>query len=381
MRARSVALVTLAFALAGACDKKGPPDEPPPPERPPRIQSSRPENLALGDAGADADASAAAAAVAELRRTKLELSPRRTPAERIVFARKRFAQLGDDALIVHDVTGFGEIVRVPLKEPRRVVELADGSLLAAGAESVARLDQREKTPQMFGRIPLFAESLMFGDRRDEYRLWVLHAFGSLLYQYAVGGDAGSVETLEFLDLEGFDQRAFCALKDGSFLYTAGDKLKRFFHGGKRWELTLTEGPEVWRLLTTRRIDQVWLARSDGRFELTQISAEGARLVRFIELKDAFDVASNDQEIAAVHVRQQPGKSRVWQLVIYDLQGKQRFVRELPPDPKLNASDDWVKLVTRDKTLALSQHAPLVAVGGPSWVSVWNTKTGTQVHPK
>lgn len=296
-----------------------------------------------------------------------------------MFGKGRLAQLGSESLVVRDTQGFAKIVEAPLDDPRRAVELADGSLLGVGSDAVVRLDRREKSVERHARIPLFAESLVFGDRRDERRVWVLHSFGSLLYQYAIGGDGGSVTTLEFLDLEGFDQRAFCALKDGSFLYTAGDKLRRFFPGGKRWELTLPEGGEVWRLLTTRRIDRVWIARSGGKLELSQITRDGVRVVDSIEIADAFDVASNDREIAVVEVRNPEGKARRWTLVVYEPSGKRRFEADLPPDLSVGAGDSWVAAITRDKTLALSTHAPLVAVGGPSWLSMWNTMTGKRVY--
>jgi hypothetical protein len=375
------------LACAAACEREPSFEPPPRPTEPAGPKASDepeiPKELRqlIGDASVGgADASAAAGAVAELRRTQLELAPRHTAAERLAFGKGRFAQLTTDALVVRDTTGFGEVVRLQLEGPRRVVELADGGLLGIGASGAVRLERGKKDPLTLGRIPLFPDSLVFGDRRDEARVWVLHSFGSLLYQYSFGGDAGAggVETLDFLDLEGFDQRAFAALKDGSFLYTAGDKLRRFFHGGKRWDLALPEGGKVWRLLTTRRIDQVWIAREGGALDLAQISATGVRVVRSVRIEHAFDVATNDKEIAAVRVQSEPGKPRRWSLAVHEPSGKLRFEAELPPEPPAGAGDSWVQAVTRDKTLALSSYAPLAAVGGPGWVAVWNTKTGKRV---
>jgi hypothetical protein len=377
MRCPRVAAVLL---IAAGCEREGPPREPPAPAQP-RDESRAVEQLQrlLGDASLDAgDASAAASAVSELRKGKLELAPRQSAAERLAFGKGRLAQLGEDALLVFDTKSFGELLRLELPQPRRVIELAGGGLLALGADSVVRLDGRGKAPERYGRIPLFPDSLVLGDRSDERRVWVLHTFGSLLYRYAMGGDAGAIETLEFLDLEGFDQAAFAALKDGSFLYTAGGKLRRFFHGGKRWELPLSEGGEVWRILTTRRIDQVWIARAGGRLELTEISATGARVVRAFEIGPAFDIASNDHELAVVEMAKADGERR-WKLAVYDASGKRRFEAALPPDPAPGAGEDWVRIVTRDKTLALSASAPLVAVGGPSALSVWNTRTGARLR--
>jgi predicted small lipoprotein YifL len=373
-------LVLAALALWAGCEREGPPREPPPPDRP-REQSQIPDQLQrlIGDASVSAaDASAAASALTELRKSKLELSPRHAAAEQLAFGRGRLAQLATDQLVVRDTAKFAELARISLPAPRRVVELADGGLLAVGGDAVVRLEPRAKDPERYGRIPLFPESLVLADRRDARRIWVLHGFGSLLYRYGVGGDAGALETLEFLDLQGFDQGAFAALKDGSFLYTAGDKLRRFFHGGKRWELALPEGGRVWRLLTTRRIDQVWIGREGGTLELAEISAGGLRIVRAMKIGSAFDVASNDHELAVVEVESGEGARR-WKLAVYDPSGKRRFEAALPGDPTPGAGEDWVGIVTRDKTLALSTYAPLVAVGGPGALSVWNTKSGARVH--
>ena len=370
------------LVVALGCEKEGPPREPPPPARPAGSEPRIPEELRglVGDASmAKADAAAAAGAIAELRRTKLELAPRKWSAERLAFGKGRLAQLGTDALVVRDTKDFGEVVRVPLEEPRRAVELADGSLLGVGASAVVRVDKKGKEIERYPRIPLFPESILFGDRRNEQRVWVLHSFGSLLYQYEIGGDAGGVTTLEFLDLEGFDQQAFAALKDGSFLYTSKAELRRFFPGGKRWELSLPEGPPVWRLLTTRRIDQVWIARGDGQLELAQIAQNGVRVVKSLKLERAFDIATNDKEIAVVHVENTEGKPRRWTLAVYDTGGKPRFEVELPGDPQVGAGDSWVSAVTRDKTVALSERSSHVAVGGPGWLGVWDTKTKKRVY--
>jgi hypothetical protein len=66
-------------------------------------------------------------------------------------------------LVVRDTSGFAELARIPLSDPRRVVELADGALFAVGSDAVVRLDERAKDPERYGRIPLFPESLVLAD--------------------------------------------------------------------------------------------------------------------------------------------------------------------------------------------------------------------------
>jgi hypothetical protein len=176
------------------------------------------------------------------------------------------------------------------------------------------LDGRARIPSASGRIR-FSESLVLADRRDERRVWVLHAFGSLLYQYGIDGDAGSVQTLEFLDLEGFDKGAFAALKDGSFLYTAGNQLIRFFPGGKRTKLALPEGASVWRLLTTRASSD--LDRACDASSISSDPAAGARVARLLELRM---FRRRQQRPGARSPSRRVTARRDWSLVVYDASG-------------------------------------------------------------
>ncbi len=366
--------VLALVALAGGCkDKPSLPDRD---QLPPRPTSSAQESPLLRiDAGA-LDGGAARKVLSELRSDKLELAARRVPAERIAFVHHRLAMLTPDALVVRDTKTWKEIANVAAVEPRRVIGLADGSVLSASKDAVTVLAPRKNETTTTSRIPLFPESVLFPDLREKRRLWVLHGFDPTLYGYEIEDD-GKLNTLDFIELKDFDLRAFTALKDGSFLYTTKKGLRRFFPGGRSVQIALPEGPDVWRLLTTRRIDQVWIARDNGRFELLSIAGKG-RVVRSLDLPSAYDVATSDLAIAILRLERGAGKKRRFSLRVVDADGKELMEQELPLGKAAGEGEDWVAKITKNRAVVLAPKEPLVAVGGPTWLSVWNFKTKKRV---
>jgi hypothetical protein len=64
-------------------------------------------------------------------------------------------------------------------------------------------------------------------------------------------------------------------------------------------------------------------------------------------------------------------------VVLDADGKERMATELPL-AGATATEDWVREITKNRSVVLSPSQPLVAVGGPTWLAVWRTQTGEQV---
>lgn len=383
-------LVVLALVLAGCDRHPDAPDEPPRPTRPAGSAKASgaapviPSGLArlLGDAGAaDAGHGAAEKALAEIRERALHLPARRVAAERLAFAKGRLAQLGDDALVVRAAESGKVGARIPVAGPRSVVGLVDGSLLVAGATGLYRLGPDAKAPDSLPRVTLFPQSLIVADRRDKTAFWVLHTIDPTLYRYELPDDSAMtlLAPSEFVPMEGYDSAAFLALADGSFVYTTKDGFRRFFPHGKQFKYAALDGPgAVWRLLRTHRQDQMWVIWSGGKAELVQLGGE-LRSVRSLSLEGTgFDVASNDDYLAEVRVEEAPGKPRKWSLVVYDNAGKKRLDVALPDDPAVPPGEDWVRILTRNRSLALAPRKPLVAVGGPDSVALWNIDSGKQL---
>ena len=379
--AASLALAALVTMASGCEDRPTRPELPTEPPAPPA--GVLPEAGAappLADAATSSQAaSAVSSATVQLREQTLTLSPQPRPRQRLVFGRNRLARLTEEAATLFETKGFTQESSLPLQHPRRAIELKDGSLLLAEAERLLHLATGAAQPESFPRVPLFAESLIFGDRIDPSVIWLCHGFDPTLYRYRLEPEATALLHLEeYFALDGTDLRGFAALKDGSFAFVDGQRLHRRFPGGRHSELALPdEGGRVWRLLPTRRVDQLWIAYEDGRLVLVQLGPR-LRKVRTLTLPTtAFDIAANDRYVVVVVLSQSPGHLRRWSLVGMDNQGKQVLTVELPND-HATSGPDWVAAVTRNKEVSVSRWAPLVAVGGPSWLGVWHLKSGRQL---
>jgi hypothetical protein len=328
---------------------------------------------------ADPRASPASSALIALREFQLELKPRRFPAQRLAFAGGRIARLAQEAVVVVDTSDFASELTFFVRGPQRVISLKDGSLAVVAETEVLRLPVGAQQPESYARVPLFAETLLFPDRRQATRVWLLHGFDPTLYGHRLEAATSKLPAPEsFHPLRQFDHRAFAAIKDGSFVYTSGDKLHRFFPEGKQQEYRLPphQAP-IWRILPTRRIDRCWLAYRDGQLALVQLGRR-LRVVRTFQISFvAFDATSNDRHLAFIRLEQQPHRPRQWSLVLVDQHGKQQHSFALPADAT-SAEPDWAKRVTQDKCVALARRAPLVAVGGSAELRVWNLRTGA-VH--
>lgn len=364
--------------LALACDDNRPPrpDRPEKPEEAVAFDATTPTSSAV-PAGSGAEAF-----VQQLRNQKLDISARRSPTQRIAFGRTTLAQLTETGLVLRDTKAFQETTKVSVTGPRRLATLADGSLLVVSESSVQRLPRDPKKNQTFSRIPLFVDSVVFPDRRKERQLWVFHGIDTTLYPYSLT-EEGKLDMLDFLELAEFDKSGITLLKDGSFVYTAKTKLKRFYPGGKTWTLDLTSGADVWRILTTRRLDELWLARSDGQLELLRISENSLQVVRRLNAKGAFDIASNDSELAILKLESPTGAdggtaTRVWKLSVLDGDGKEKMSQTLPFNPAPGSGESWVREVTKNRAVVLSSYGPYVAVGGPDEVTVFDYRSGAKV---
>lgn len=386
-------LPLLALAAIAGCHDKGPPDKPGLPPRSPRLSGSLspavpsglPPDLAklLADGGARHDGGADKLAQKEIERIrehKLTLTARNVPEQRIAFGRSSLGQLTSDALIVRDDKTWKERAKVTITDPRRLLVLAGGGYLALSGSSSYLLAPGAKHAEPHPRVTLFPGSVAFAERSNKNHFWVLHSFDETLYQYQLDTAIGSMMGMgDFVELKGFDHRAMVGLKDGSFLYTTQKGFRRFYPKGKRIDMKALPGEgKVWRLLTTKRLDRVWIAQGDGEVVLAQLGPQ-LRQIRKIQLPATlFDIASSDSYLAALRVEQPKDGKRRWQLVVYDADGKQLLQVKLPAGAPPPPGEDWVRAVTRDRSVVLARRAPLVAVGGPGRVAVWNIKTGKQV---
>jgi hypothetical protein len=369
MRGRQAALRILgALAACGGCART-------PDEDMPKVTLAVPD--ASTRATAPASAAATAKALAVLREHALELPPRDAPAQRIAFGAGRFAQLGEQELVVRNTGDYAVILAQPVQDPRAVTELADGSLLVATGDALYHLERKATAVKRYPRVVLLPGSLLLPDRKEPTRFFSFHTVSGSLYPHVL--EPSESPLLPFGDVSELgvvSRGAFTPLKDGSFLYASDGALSRVFPRGKKLTFKLPPRPgEIQRLLTTRRIDQAWSVWSDRQLELFQVAPRLASVKTLPLLPHVFDAASSDRFVALLCWENRPAGPRRWSLSVIDGDGQKRFEIEVPGEPATGAGEAWVAAVTRNKTLVLSNREPLVAVGGPTTFTIWNIEQG------
>jgi hypothetical protein len=358
----------------GACDEPRQGfDEPPPGARPRAVPSSSVASTGLVRPPAPDAGTATRSSPLDLpTRRGLRLPPLPAKETKIAFGAGRLGILTDDALIARDTEHLETLARFPLGHPRALATLADGSLFALGVASSLRLAPDEKKPKATARLPLLPVSVLFGDRRDANRLWVLGARSTTLFGYDLSRLGSPAVPTEWIDLDAFDRRALVSLRDGSFLYSATDGFRRFWGSGHK-EVVRASIPGTLAVLPGSRTDTVWV-----------LTAEKVALYRLLEgkllpLESApletmpCDAAADGELLAVLELAQPPDAPWSFVLEVFDVQGKRRFRQTLPGDESVGA--DWVLRLFANRRLALSAKPPLVAVGGPTELFVWAADSG------
>jgi len=279
--------------------------------------------------------------------------------------------------VVWELEDWKLAVKIPVAEPRAVMTMADGAFVVVAGRETLRLEQHETKPTRLPRLMLVPGSQLWPDRRDPLTLWV--PLGRTLYRYVLPGpDDPPPDRLvptATLPLEEHDERVFAGLKDGSFLFTTESGLVKFHPEGKA-----TRGPtpvasrDVWRLLSAHRIDRAWVASQSGSLELIDFVANFGVVRRVQVAETLYDIAADDRHFAVVRAHYEPGQRRRWSVALLDTDGKTVFEHPLPAGPRPETSD-WVGRETLNRGVALAPDDSCLAVGGPSWVTVWEIDSG------
>jgi len=346
------------------------------PTPPPRDMPGSPPHAARSAPATDAGVPAPSAIV-ELRARRLDLEPTRLAAQRLAFTRRHLGVLTDAELVLLETEGWSVARRLAVRGPRRVVAAVDGALVALTEDATLRVQPRDGSLERHGRITLFPGSELWSDRREPAVLWVHHASDAALYRYRlVPGGAGSLLAPEArFELPGHDGRAVTSLPDGAFAYTGGERLHRLYPGGRAQSFPLPAATAPpWRLLPSRRLDELWTATAAHDLERLRLGAPLVGVARIPLPGEPFAIAASEGFVATVHAERSPDGPRAWSLVVSDAGGARRFAAPLPPEP-VPAADDWVARATRDREVALARVDPWVAVGGPSGVAVWRASSG------
>lgn len=372
MRAGAALAVAAALISSSCKDETAPP---PASSGPPSPELSASEPAPSAPPPAPSLSPAVASAVLAIRETTLPVTAPPIAPQRLAFGKGVLGELGADRLLVR---GGKEEISVALREPRALVTLPSGALLALGAEGVYRLEPGAKKPRRYGHVVFFPDSELFPELADDRAFWVTHRSTKIAFRFRFEDGERSVLLPELeTPLEGFDGRALAMHRDGVFVYSTDDGIARLV---PRVRVTRMKRPEqaspepIWRLLAPERLDRIWVVSERGGVELWQFAPVATLIRRFEIAPDPYEVAVTDSALAAIVVTQGGGRPRSFSLVVYDLEGRERFRHELPSDPA-TTDDSWLAAVTRNKNLAISGREQKVAVGGPTWLGVWDLSTG------
>jgi hypothetical protein len=292
---------------------------------------------------------------------------------RLVIAKGRVGVLAEDALIVRATPQFEQIARIPMAGPRGIAVLAEGSIFAVGAAKSVRLVPRETKARVARTLLLLPTTTLLGDRIDANRVWAFSRAGSTLFGYDVN-NFGALAADQWIDLTRFDHRDVASLRDGAFLYTTADGLRRFY--GANPSRPIAGGAEVRRLVAASRPDTVWLVKEAGA-DLCRVAED--EVVRLTTVKFGavpMAVRADGEYLAALELRQPPDAPWAFVVEVFDVRGKPRFTDTLPATESTKGS--WVAELFRDRSLAVSADPPLVIVGGDGSVRAWDARTGTPV---
>jgi hypothetical protein len=318
-----------------------------------------------------------------LRASKLPVPARRHHQPRLAFGKGVFAQLTGQELRVFDAQSFEPLATEPLAGAELLLTLADGSLLAAGAQSLLRWERGNKHPTPLARPMLLPGAEVYADSQIADRVWVLDAVGTpasppSLSSFRLVKNEGLValpeQTIELASPRG---GAFGVTREGVWLYVTPGRGERFSPGGLR--LPGLVAPESGALpafvLPARRLDQsLWIDEA-GHVSRVLVSPSFQRLQVAALAGTAFsaDVGDAGRLLAVAVVT---GQGPRFELQLFDNELKPLGRVPLPSESP-SGTEDWLKGVTENQNVVVAAGAPRVAVGGPGRVTIFDAQ-GTQI---
>ncbi len=315
----------------------------------------------------------------------------------LAFGKGVFGQLTKDALRVFDAVDFRLLGTEPLDEPRALLELADGALLAVGASTMLRWEPGKKRPTRLPRPMLLPRVRLYADAQQADLLWV---FDDGL---RVGGAAATATLASYrltrsmapeprqmvplpeqtLELTARGGGVLGPTREGVWLFltppmpniSSGElagHVQRFSPGGLRLPgFTLAgRSPPTW-VLPARRLDQsIWVEEA-GTVSRVLVSPSYKHLFGLRLAGKVVAAASGDEGrvLAAVEVTG-PGPRFELELLNQDLALVSRVV--LAADEPTGA-DDWVHVVTQNQAVVVAAREPRIAVGGPERATIFDAE--------
>jgi hypothetical protein len=307
-----------------------------------------------------------------LQATRLRLPPTPGHVPRLVLGKGVVGQLTEDSLRVYSTRDASLLSSAPLEAPRAVLALADGSLLAIGARAMLRVEPGHK-PVSLSKPVFLPGADVFADAVQADRMWIFDGRRApprlASYRLEKGGPLVQLPEQE-LELESPSGGVLGTTREGVWQYFSSGRIERFGPGGARLKtLTTPDLDQNLIVLPTRRLDQQYLLSESGKLtralvtpHFRKLSEHELGLVPF-----AAAVADEGRLLAVITV---VSEGPTFELRLFDDKLVQRCRVLLPAEPP-TGRDDWVQVVTRNLRLAGAAREPLVTVGGPDRVLIFD----------
>lgn len=311
--------------------------------------------------------------IALLRRMKIE-PPTSRPA-RLAFGAGGLGQLRPDALVVHALHGGADEKRYPVTEPRHLVKLRGGDLLALTGGGALRVAEQRK-PARFPRVTLFPDAWVFPDLIRSDGFWVLQSGGHALFGYELSAAARPLLAPDVVAaVSSYDGRALGPLASGAFLYTIREGLAVTYPRGREMPVAYA-APDAWRILPTGRPDRAWLLESSGSVTLLELHpAHGKARARsrFDAGPGLYDASSDDRVLALLFLEQPDDAAWRLRVEIYDSAGQRLWRRALPALEL--GEENWAADVATRAEIAVDAQSESVAVGGADALELFRLASG------
>lgn len=328
---------------------------------------------ASGTATASPSASAIVAARQDLQKT-LALPPRRAHLPRLAFGAKAVGRLRDQDVQVLDDATLVELALIPLEEPRALLAMADGALVALGGGGLVRWERDKRSVPSSARLMLLPGAEVYPDARQADLLWVLEpeSVPPTLRSYRLGTSSlsGVLIPEQTIELAGPRGGTFGVTREGVWLYVTAGRAERFAPSGAKlpglhWRDSAVPS---WSL-PARRLDQsLWLDEAGTVTRaLTSPVFKKLSSARHRGATYAADVGDEGKLLALVAVT---GVGPQLELALFDAELNERGRAPLTTASP-TGGNDWVSVVTRNVELAVAPRAPRVAVGGPDRLTIYD----------
>jgi hypothetical protein len=326
------------------------------------------------DAGMPAELSSS---LSEIREHRLRVGAPAWRSQRLVIGKGRVVWLGKEEYLALALPGLGAQAH-PVEGARAALALPGGSIVIVTERRTLRLDPGAKEATPFARTPFFPGSELLPELRDSKKFWVRQRATRTLVRYELAlGEHLLLPNEELRELPETAGEAFTTLRDGSWIYAAGDALEVRLPEGKARRFALDPAKLPWRLLPGPRIDEVWSITPTGGVTLYRVLDRLYAVLAFESGRVPLDAAASEDRLALLGVTEGKGQ-REFGLVVFDKSGKAELDRALGGD-RASPDEAWAERVL-EREIALSDAPPLVALSDPGGLRVFEVPSGRVVYP-